>query len=237
MGSPDVFNRQLGKNLGNDIPQQMRLTAEYQIPRWRSINPVLSYVLGDWGLGWYMQYQSASILARPGNQGAQPISQWLGRGPGPAQYVAGQPLYTTNWVDYDGNQHTDELDINCHCYDPTQTVVLNPAAWTNVPDGKWGAQQTDIRQFRGIRYPQENLNVSRNFRIKERVVFHLRVEFQNVFNRTRLPQPNIGNYTAPPTKFASGANTGLYNGGFGTITPTTGTAGARTGTLIGRITF
>jgi hypothetical protein len=239
MSSPDIFNHNLGKDLSsNDIPQQMRMTAEYRVPSLRGRNRVVSYILGDWGIGWYLQYQSAPILGRPANQGTQPISQWLGRGPGPAQYVAGQPLYTTNWVDNEGNQRTDELDINCHCYDPTKTVVLNPAAWSNIPNGQWGAQQTGIRQFRGIRYPQENLNISRNFRIKERVVFHIRAEFQNVLNRTRLPQPvTTANFTATPTRFAAGANAGLFNGGFGTILPTSGTAGSRTGTIVVRVTF
>ncbi len=250
MSSPDIFNRSMGKDLSsNDIPQQMRFTAQYQVPILRSTgvkglnNRVVSYLLSDWGLGWYFQYQSAPLLARPANQGTQPITQWLGRGPGPAQYVEGQTLYTTNWVDYDGKQHTDELDINCHCYDPTKTVVLNPAAWSNIPNGQWGAQQTSIREYRGIRQPQENLNVSRNFRIKERIVLHIRAEFQNALNRTRLPQPGgnatpgAGNFTATATKFASGTNAGLYNGGFGTVLPTSGTAGARTGTLIARVTF
>lgn len=229
MSSPDIFNRSMGKDLGNDIPQQLRMTAEYQVPKLQNVNRMVSYVLGDWGLGWYFQYQSATLLGRPANQNNQPISQWLGRGPGPAQWN-GQPLFSTNWTDYDGKVHTEELDINCHCYDPTKTVVLNPAAWGNIPNGQWGAQQTGIRQFRGIRQPQENINMSRNFRIKERVVFHVRVEFQNATNRTRLPQPGVGNFTAAPTRFTTGANTGLYNGGFGTVLPTSGTAGARTGT-------
>ena len=198
---------------------------------------MVSYILGDWGLGWYFQYQSAGLIGRPGNNNNQPISQWLGRGPGGAQLIEGQPLYSTNWTDYDGVVHTDELDINCHCFDPTKTVVLNPLAWANIPNGTWGAQQTAIRQFRGIRRPQENINISRNFRIKERVVFHVRVEFQNAMNRMLIPQPGLGNFANLPTTFTTGANTGLYNGGFGTILPTGGTTGARTGTFIARLTF
>jgi hypothetical protein len=219
------------------------MSAEYQVPSLKDSgikglsNPVVSYVLGDWGFGWFFQYQSAATLARPANQGNQPISQWLGRGPGPAQYVDGQSLWSTNWVDYDGKQRTDPIDINCHCFDPTKNVVLNPAAWSNIPNGAWGAQQTSIRQFRGIRQPQENLNLSRNFRLMERVVLHIRVEFQNALNRTRLPQPSVATYTATPNRFPTGVNAGLFSGGFGTIVPTSGTAGARTGTMIARITF
>ncbi|MFM2125764.1 MAG: hypothetical protein RL328_2215, partial [Acidobacteriota bacterium] len=247
MSSSDIFNRRMGKDISaNDIPQQLRFNAEYQVPKLKDkglrflSNPVVSYILGDWGIGAYMQYQSAPVLNRPANQGSQPISQWLGRGPGLAQWN-GQSLWSTNWVDYDGNVHTDPIDINCHCFDPTKNVVLNAAAWENIPNGQWGAQQTTIRQFRGIRYPQENFNLSRNFRIKEKVVFHIRAEFQNAFNRTRLPQPVVAgtgvSFAAAPVRFTNGSNTGLYSAGFGTILPTSGTSGARTGTLIARITF
>jgi hypothetical protein len=247
MSTPDIFNRNLGKDLSSsDIPQLVRLTAEYTVPQVKNSgikyisNPVVSYILSDWGLGWYMQYQSAAAFGRPTSPGVQPISQWLGRGPGAgAQYTYQQSLWSTDWTDYSGKHHTDPIDINCHCYDPTKTIVLNKNVWTAVPDGQWGAQQTTIRQYRGIRYPQENVNMSRNFRFgKEgKIVLHVRAEFQNVFNRTRLPQPTTSGYQNAPVTFTSGSNTGLYSSGFGTIVPVSGTNGARTGTLIGRITF
>jgi hypothetical protein len=250
MSSPDIFNRQLGKNLTNlDRPHQFRMTAEYQVPSLanRGIkvlsNPVVAYILGNWGVGWYLQYQSAPVLTRPSNQGTIPISNFLGRGPGPAQLKTGpdgKPMnpWSVNWVDYSGKQRTDPIDINCHCFDPTKNIVLNPAAWESIPNGQWAANFSDIRYYRGIRYPQENFNVSRNFRFGERVLVHIRAEFQNVLNRMRLPQPSAGgNFSAAPTRFTTGANAGLYSGGFGTIVPVSGTTGARTGTLIGRITF
>ena len=250
MSSPDIFNRQLGRNLTNlDRPHQFRMTAEYQVPSLSNSgirvlsNRVVSYVLGNWGIGWYLQYQSAGVLNRPSNQGTVPLSNFLGRGPGSAQLKLGpdgQPMnpWSVNWVDYSGAVRTDPIDINCHCFDPTKTIVLNPLAWESIPNGQWANNFSAIRYFRGIRQPQENLNVSRNFRFGERVVLHLRVEFQNVLNRTRLPNPSTGgNFSANPTKFTTGSNTGLYSGGFGSIVPTSGTNGMRTGTLIGRITF
>jgi len=121
--------------------------------------------------------------------------------------------------------------------------VLNPAAWANVPDGQWSSNQSTFRDYRGFRYPQENANFGRTFRLKEKVTFNVRVEFSNAFNRTRLPQPAAGNipgvagFATQPTKQTTGALTGLYSGGFGTVVPTSGTQGYRTGTLVGRITF
>ena len=82
--------------------------------------------------------------------------------------------WSVDWYDNDGQHHTDPLNINCHCFDVTKTVVLNPAAFTNVPDGQFAANQSSIRSFRGFRYPSENANFSRNFRIKERYVLQIR---------------------------------------------------------------
>lgn len=251
-GSQDIFNRAIGKDYStNDRPFQFRLSAEYTTPRVRGNgilgNKVVSLILSDWGLGWYSQYQSAPILARPANASALagtpfcpgstpcdvPISQFLGRGPGSAQLVAGQSLWNSDWTDLDGNRHTDPIDINCHCFDPTKTLVLNPRAWQAIPNGQWAANAQGVRYFRGIRYPQENANFSRNFRIKERMSFQIRVEFTNIFNRTRLPQPTTAGFTANPTTDARG----LYSGGFGTIVPSSGTSDFRSGLMVARFQF
>ena len=240
-GSPDIFNRDLGKDLAaNDLPHQFRLSAEYTTPKLKNgifQNKIMSYVFSDWGMGWFLQYQSAVALARPTNNTTTPISQFLGRGPGSAQLIAGKPLYSTDWTDLDGKHHTDELDINCHCYDPTKTLVLNKDAWENIPNGVFGAQQSQIRGFRGVRQPLENVNFSRNFRIKERMSFQIRAEFTNAFNRSRWGTTqsapvNVGNFQSVP----SIAN-GIYTGGFGTILPASGTPNFRTGILIARLVF
>jgi hypothetical protein len=249
MSSPDIFNRALGKNLSlNDLPQQLRFSAEYQTPRPRKGmpvigNPIVSYVLGGWGVGVYMQYQSAPLLGRPLAGAAQPISDWLGRGPGGAQLAVGpdgQPMspYAVNWTDLNGKVHPEPLDINCHCYDPTKTQVLNPLAWVAVPNGQWANDESSIRYFRGIRRPQENANLSRNFRFKERYTLQVRLEMNNVFNRLALPQPSSGltNFGAVPTSAG-----GQFTGGFGTFgNLQTGAAApgpARSGLFVARFQF
>ena len=233
LSSPDVFNRGMGKNYsGNDLPMQLRISAQYITPKTQFGGKILDYALSDWTLGVYMQYQSAPILARPTSINPNPISRWLNRGPGPGQAVAGQSLYTSNWTDYAGTVHTDELDINCHCFDPRTTQVLNSAAWASIPDGQWGAQQTGIRGYRGFRYPNENINFGRTFRFKERVTLNVRAEFSNAFNRTRLPQPvATGSYASPILRTG-----GIVTGGFGAVLPTN-VQDVRNGTLVARITF
>jgi hypothetical protein len=247
--SPDPFNRSLGKNLSAfDVPHQLRVSAQYEIPRFSSgilSNKVLGYIVSGWGTGWYLNYQSAALVGLPTSSGAAPISNFVGYGPGPAQLIPGVSPWSVDWYDNSGTHHTDPLDINCHCFDVTKTQVLNPAAFTNVPDGQFAANQSSIRSFRGMRYPSENANFSRNFRIKERYVLQIRAEFTNIFNRVQYAFPlglsspvNLGNFAVAPTTFASGPNKGLYSGGFGTITPeTTGAVNPRAGTIVARITF
>jgi hypothetical protein len=236
MSSPDIFNRALGKNLsGSDLPHQFRLSAQYITPRPTVgflSNPVVSYLLRDWTMGWYLQYQSAPVLPRPASLGTNSIARWLNRGPGPAQRVEGQPLFTTNWVDLKGRQRTDELDINCHCFDPRTTPVLNPAAWANIPDPQWGAQQTTIREYRGFRYPTENFNFGRTFRVKERITLNVRAEFTNIFNRVRLPQPNAGGSPLAPIQRSGG----IITGGFGSVVPNN-VQNYRLGTIVARLQF
>ncbi len=248
----DVYNRQTVKTYSNnDVPQQFRITAQYTVPSMKNngwgflSSKYVAYAFADWGLGAYLSYQSAPALARPSSNGSVPISQFLGRGPGLAQLKPGMSPYSVDWTDYDGVHHTDPLNINCHCYDPTKTQVLNPNAWTNVPDGQFAADPGVIRTMRGIRQPTENANFSRNFRFGHEGRFNLnvRVEFNNIFNRLILPQPSTaGNFSANPTKITSGANTGLYSGGYGTFTATNnvivnGVGNQRTGTFVGRFTF
>jgi hypothetical protein len=247
LSSPDIYNRDLGKNISaNDLPFQFRVSAQYTTPKVHSSlkgNAVVSAILSDWGIGWYMQYQSAPVLGRPASAGLTPISKWLNRGPGPAEPVAGVSRWSTNWTDYSGVVHTDPIDINCHCFDPTKTLVLNAKAsggadaWANVPDGQWSSNQSTFRDYRGIRYPTENANFSRTFRIKESITLNIRGEFTNVFNRTRLPQPATSGFATAPTIQQTGALQGLYSGGFGTIVPTAGTTGMRSGTLVARLQF
>jgi hypothetical protein len=243
--TPDPFNRSLGKNISaNDLPHAFRLTAQYEVPTHIHSdllglrNKVVAYALSGWSTGWTLSYQSARLVGLPASSGTTPISNFLGYGPGPAQLIPGMSPWSVDWTDYSGVHHTDPLDINCHCFDPTKTQVLNPLAWTNVPNGQFAASQSSIRTFRGLRTPSESANFGRNFRIKERVNLNLRVEFANVFNRMVLPAPSVaGNFSSVPVKFTSGPNTGLYSSGFGTITPTAGTTGQRSGTFVARIQF
>ena len=130
--------------------------------------------------------------------------------------------------------HNTPLNLNCGCFNPQTTVVLNPNAWTAVPNAQFAADPSSIPSYRGFRTPSENANFGRNFRIKEKLTLQVRAEWQNIFNRLLLPQPTTTGYSAPPTL----ANR-IYSGGFGTVIPTAGNGiiTQRSGQIVARITF
>jgi hypothetical protein len=250
VSSPDVFNRSIGKDIVTaNPPQVFRVSFQYEVPKPSPGMPVLgnkvvANVVGGWALSSAMFYQSAGFLGRPLHGAANPISRWLGRGPGGAmlrQNADGSYMspWAVNWTDNDGKVHPEPLDINCGCFDPEKTIVLNPAAWQAVPDGIFSPQTQQLYDFRQSRRPSESFNVARNFRFgrESRYAFQVRVEFQNILNRTFLPAPVIAgqNFTGAPT--LSG---GRYTGGFGTFgnLQTNGAyTGQRSGQFIGRFTF
>jgi hypothetical protein len=223
-------------------------------------NKVVSFILGDWALSSALYYQTAAYLGRPASGSTNAVSLWLGRGPGSAQLLKNADgsfmnPWSVNWTDLNGVHHTDPLDINCHCFDPNTTVVLNPAAWQTIPDATWTADTSTYAFFRGQRHPSEALNFARNFKFKERYTFQVRMEFQNIFNRIQLGSPaGIGfGAVSPvnPSYQCSGAGSnaancnvsvanGSYIGGLGTFgnLANGGQLGTpRSGQLIARFTF
>ena len=152
-----------------------------------------------------------------------------GQPPAQATYanrVPGVPLFTQ--------------DINCHCYDPNTTFILNPNAWTQPAAGQWGTSAAYYSDYRFQRRPVENLGFGRTFRIKERASVNIRAEFSNIFNRARVQDPSFANALATQQRNPQGQTTA----GFGWIDTSFGNAGAvtsiqlpRTGTIVARLTF
>jgi hypothetical protein len=248
----DVFNRNYAnKDIdGLNLPQRTRVSFEYQTPRPYAGMPILgnkvvANIVAGWGIAMRLSYQSAGYLGRPAHGATNGINRWLFRGPGGAQLrtdANGQFMnpWSVNWTDLSGAVRTDPIDVNCHCFDPEKTLVFNPAAWQAVPDGQWAAQNPVIPWFRGVRLPQEDANLSRTFRMGPdgRISLQVRVEFQNVLNRLKLPGPQIAglNFNTVPTPTTDGR----YTSGFGTFgnLRNPNTFGAeRTGMFVGRLTF
>jgi hypothetical protein len=227
----DVFNRNQNKYISlYDQPFQFNFSATYTTPgigghKW------LSWLVKDWTYAVALQYASGFPLQVPNAQSN--LNNYLFQGPSFANRVPGQPLFT--------------VDVNCHCYDPNKTFILNPNAWVDPPAGQFGTSAAYYSDYRTQRRPRENMNLGRDFHVKERMVFSLRIEFTNVFNRGFWGDPTgtaLTNAKLPQQYFTTGAATGNTSAGFGrliTTAPTQFGSAAnllpRQGVLVGRFTF
>jgi hypothetical protein len=216
-----VFNRPNQKSISSTSEPFILTTAftyniPYNVPH-LSGNKFAQAIMRDWVFGGLLRYSSGLPIAVPAS--TTNLSSLVFQSTR-MNRVPGQPLFLTN--------------LNCGCIDPTKNLVLNPAAWANPAPGQFGTSAPYYSDYRYERFPSEQANLARTFRIPkwEKASFQIRAEFFNVFNRTVLPNPTASNPLAAVTYNGQG----LLSGGFGYINSNS-VSGQRNGQLIGRFTF
>jgi hypothetical protein len=226
----NVFDRNQNKYISRyDQPYALNMALNYTTPK-VGFNKWVSLAVQNWTLGAFLQYASGFPLQVP--NATTSLNNILFQGASFANRVPGQPLFT--------------VDLNCHCYDPNKTLVLNPNAWTDPAPGTFGSSAAYYSDYRSQRRPMENLNFGRTFRIGgegSKKTINLRMEFTNIFNRAYWSDPSgasLTNATLKPTT----NQFGNYTAGFGFMTTTGVTAFGTTanllprqGVLVGRFTF
>jgi hypothetical protein len=127
--------------------------------------------------------------------------------------------------------------LNNHNVNPRTTFFLNPAAWANPPLGQYANSKPYYGDFRGPRYPNEQLGFGKVVPLKEGLKFSLRADFFNVFNRWAYPGLNMGSPFATPQY----GNDGSIVNGFGFLGDGISGAGGnfapRSGEFVARIEF
>jgi hypothetical protein len=124
------------------------------------------------------------------------------------------------------------VNLNCNCFNPATTLVLNPAAWSQPAAGQFGNAAAYYSDYRQERHPSENMNFGRVFRVRERLNFQIRAEFTNIFNRTIINAPSSTNIASPALM-----THGAYTGGFGYISTASAGGQSRQGMLVARFSF
>ena len=167
----------------------------YEVPAFTS-NGSCARSFGGWTFGGMVRYASGLPIPVPAsqNQIAALVFQTTRM-----NRVPGEPLFLK---DLDGDD-----------YDPNADFVLNPAAWANPGPGQFGTAPAYYDDFRYQRRPDEQLSFGRNFRIRNRTRFEVRVEFFNAFNRIQLNNPDAANPLQTQQRNAQGVPTS----GFGRI--------------------
>ena len=224
----DVFNLPVQRGISpSSLPLVSAIMFNYNIPALSS-NKFLRTLQKDWTLGGSMRYQSGLPILSPyaTNNLQAVLPRNTSNTPTYADRVPGVPLFTES--------------PNCHCFDPSQTFVLNPAAWTQPPAGQFGTAAPYYNDYRWQRQPAENLNLGRIFHIREGMTLSIRAEFFNIFNRVFLNAPTSTN--SGQTQVKSGNATVSGFGYINTlVTPIQAAGGAvptvRNGQLVARFQF
>ena len=130
-------------------------------------------------------------------------------------------------------------DLNCGCFDPNTTFVVNPKAWTDPAPGQFGTAAPYYGDYRARRRQQESVDFRRLFRITERTSLSLRAEFTNIFNPTVLPfGTGLSSTDAlqPPTRVNNSDPNSPTTGGFGWLN-ITAAGTSRQGQIVARFRF
>ena len=214
----DVFNRPVNKNISNyNQPLTFLTSITYVTPKLTG-NKLLSWAARDWTVGAFLGYKSGQPIAVPVAQTTPSLYSLVGQNTF-ANRVPGQPLYL--------------VDLNCHCFDPRATFVLNPKAWSDPAPGTFGSSAAYYNDYRLQRRPSENFNFGRTFRFTERVSLNVRAEFTDIFNRAFISNPSSTNAT---TSVLTRNPNGTTAAGFGSQLTST-TLQPRNGLIVARVQF
>jgi hypothetical protein len=241
----DVFNYAQNKQIsGFSRPHILVVSFNYTTPGFRGDSAgmkALSWVARDWTVGGALRYQSGALIRVPASNN-QLLAQ-MARGPSNNPALWGGATTFFNKVP---GASPFLQDPNCHCFDPTKQLVLNPAAWTDAPAGQFGTSAPYYNDYRWQRQPAESLSIGRMFVVnrERKMNLWLRAEFSNVFNRTFYSAPCGTAATCNPqsavttnNRFANG-QAGALNAGYGFVNTVNGAGTSpRAGQIIARFQF
>jgi hypothetical protein len=241
----DVFNYAQNKEISAfERPLISIISLNYKTPAVQGDSKgmkILGKVTKDWTFGAILRYQSGALLtvAKSNNN----LFPQLGRGVFP---VFNNPAVCgggTTYQNLNSGQSFFTVDPNCHCFDPTKQLVLNPQAWSDVGPGQFGTAAAYYEGYRWQRQPAESMSFGRLFPLAKegRVTLNVRVEFQNIFNRTFYSAPSNSNpqaTTFSTNPFPNGTP-GALSSGYGFVNTIGGGFGVqpRSGQFVIRIQF
>jgi hypothetical protein len=234
-GGVDYENIQSNKGLlGYDVPQRLVGVVTYLVPfgggqRFELGNPVARMLAGGWQLGTVVTLQSGQPWGPSCATGNADVGSMNGD-----CIPTGQPLEVPKSLQhwYDGSTTVTLPDG--HQITPGQYTYLkwNPDAFANqivqFPNGKYSVDQywngTTPEYISALRLPilqNVNINVTREFAIREQFKLAFLAEATNAFNHQNfLPGAVNNNYSSPIISPTAGATIGENgNPNAGTLSP------------------
>jgi hypothetical protein len=206
-----------------DQPQMLNFYFNYEVPRFNFAQTGWKrMLLTGWTADGIFHYQSGFPIQTPNS--TSPLTSVTFGNAVWANRVPGQKLFLHSLNNHDGN--------------PRTTFFLNPAAWANPAPGTYATSKPFYGDYRGPRYPNEQLGFGKVIPLKEGLKFSLRADFFNVFNHWAYP--NLNN-TSNPFQTPQYAGNGSISNGFGFfgdgISGAGGNYAPRSGEFVARIEF
>lgn len=227
---PSLSPKSQKSYLAIDQPQMLNFYFNYELPKFNfARNGWKAALLAGWTTDGIFHYQSGYLMQVP-NSTSTLTSVTFGGGVW-ANRVPGQKLFLHS--------------LNDHSVNPRTTFFLNPAAWANPSTGTYATSKPYYSDFRGPRYPSEQMGFGKSFDIKEGLKFSLRADFFNVFNRWAYPGQTLGGgsglNSGNPFQAVQYNSDGSIANGFGFIGNGISGAGGnyapRSGEFVARIQF
>ena len=206
-----------------DQPQMINFYFNYEVPRFSfSQSGWRRALLAGWTTDGIFHYQSGFPIQTPSSTSTL-TSVTFGNGVW-ANRVPGQKLLLHS--------------LNDHSVNPRTTFFLNPAAWANPAPGLYATSKPFYGDYRGPRYPSEQLGFGKVIPLTERVTFSLRADFFNVFNRWAYPNlQNTGNPFQTPQYGSDGSIANGFGYFWDSISGAGGNFAPRSGEFVARIQF
>ena len=188
----NTFNRKAEYGLApSDIPHTLAVSGLYELPigtgkRFLNKSGAAGRLIGGWQLGWVTRYQSGT----PIGVGAGNVLPIFGGGNRPNLVPNVDP------------------QLKKSGFDPAKDKLINIAAFSQPADFTFGNAPRVLGNLRNFSYFNENVNVSKYFRMTESINVQFRAEFFNVFNRVIFGGANT---SYSPTNAAFGTVGGQGN--------------------------
>ncbi len=200
-------------------PFTMFFAPTYTFPKFRK-QRLLSKFVSDWTFTAVLHYASGLPIRTP---------------------IANSNLYSLLFQNTFANRKQGatliEKDLDGNDFDPRSEFALNPNAWVDPDDGEFGASKAYHSDYRFKRRPVEQMSLSRNFRITDKVQLNVRAEFQNVFNRRDTVDPDYLNAKATQIRGDDGDDEDVPKSGFGYVNFKNTASNPRNGQVIIKLLF
>jgi hypothetical protein len=186
---------------GGDRAQSLKLSYVYDLPFGHGqrfltkANPTIDRLVGGWKASVFQTYVSGAPF---------PLSAASNIGPGAALPTASVPTWGPAWANQVPGQ-PERTNVSCSDYEPNNPstdLYLNPKAFANPPLLTLGTTYV-LPNVRTCGLMDEDLSLSKDTPITERVHLNISVNAFNVFNRvswynlnTSVGQPAFGQYSA-----------------------------------------